>query len=133
MRVLILTIAFLIAGCTTYSNDHYALMQAPSNDRLEETTEKLRVAIEPLLLRSGLSSKTHLQTSDSVLLYYTSDSDSALRVGIRLHEGNVVLDTFQYRSGAGDSEQYSHLRTELLDILSNLDGVSVVEVDGPII
>lgn len=133
MRKYFLTLILLISGCTTYSNNHYELMLAPTHSEKERVTETLKSVIEPIALKYGLKSETKLQTSEKVLLYYSSGGDSALRVGVRIDSGKVVLDTFQYWPGAGDTEQYTGLRSELIKAISQLNMVYIKEVDGPII
>lgn len=131
-KVAVLFIVFSLVACTTYSNDHYSLMSQADVTDTDDLAFQIDLAIWPILSRYGLSNAMNEKMPDSVLLYYSSGGDSALRVGIRITEGMVVLDTFQYRSGAGDSEYYSSLREELLQAMAGLNGVELIEIDGPV-
>ncbi len=106
-------------------------MSEPDKAELHALSNTLKVTIEPILKRHHLKDARSNNTPDNVLLYYSSGGNSALRVGVRLHEKLVVLDSFQYRSGAGDSPEYTQLRVELVNAVKKLNGVEVVEVDGP--
>lgn len=129
--VLYVVIVLITGGCTTYSNNHYSLMAEPSSQvELQSQILTIKTTFEPVFEAYGLDSE---KTPDNVLLYYKSKGDSALRVGIRLSESSVIFDTFQYRSGAGNSPQYESLLTELIILLETMDGIELVEVDGPAI
>ncbi|KAB0300046.1 hypothetical protein F2Z80_23275 [Vibrio fortis] len=132
--VLYVVIVLITVGCTTYSNNHYSLMAEPSNQlELQSQIHTIKTAFEPVLEVYGLEDAISEKTPDNVLLYYKSKGDSALRVGIRLSESSVIFDTFQYRSGSGNSPQYESLLTELIILLETMDGIELVEVDGPAI
>jgi hypothetical protein len=134
LKILILFfIAFSLLGCTTYSNDHYSLMPEPESSKVHALSNTLKIKIEPILKRHGLKDARSNKTPENVLLYYSTGGYSALRVGVRVHNGMIVLDSFQYRSGAGDSADYTQLRDELIYALREIEGVKVVEVDGPAI
>lgn len=133
MRNYLLIIILIISGCTTYSNNHYELMSAPDHEEQESVRETLRLVIEPIVHKYGLKSETKLQPSEIVLLYYSSGGDSALRVGVRIDSEKVILDTFQYWPGAGDTSQYKSLRSELVESIRQLKIIDLHEVDGQVI
>ena len=131
IKILIIFYAALFVGCTVYSNNHYYLMAEPASDELYQLTEAIRAQIEPIVTRLGLHDALSSDMPNGVLLYYSSGGDSALRVGVRIDDAQVILDSFQYRSGFGDSAEYSKLRKELVNALENLDGLALNEIDGP--
>ncbi|TGG95075.1 hypothetical protein E4656_01200 [Natronospirillum operosum] len=125
----LLAAMFFVVGCTTYSRDHYVLMAEPESHELQGIADQIFTAVEPVLVRHGLQNVMHEGTSDSVMFYYSTGGGGAVRAGVRIHDGMVILDTFQTRGGAGgDSPEYARLRDELIEALGNVDGVELVEM-----
>ena len=135
MRILtssiVLLVSLVLAGCTTYSNKHFALMDAPSRESISSITDSIKNTVEPILNRHGLQDNMTNTMPNGVMLYYSTGGNSAIRVGFRVHENKVVFDAFQYHPGAGDTEEYLSLVEDVLVALRNIKGVEIVETDGP--
>ena len=132
-RLALIGILSFVVGCTTYSNHHYSLMDEPNINELQYVSNQIKITIEPILGKFGLVESKTDEMPKNVLLYYSSGGDSALRVGIRTDKGKVIFDSFQYRSGAGDSPEYRQLKEELISALKTINRVEFIEIDGPII
>ncbi|WP_420590688.1 hypothetical protein [Bacterioplanoides sp.] len=127
----VLLISLVFAGCTTYSNKHFALMDAPAKESIKVITNNIKSTIEPILNNHGLEDRMTKTMPEGVMLYYSSGGNSAIRIGFRVHEKRVVFDAFQYHPGAGDTDEYTGVVNEVLSALREIEGVNLVQIDGP--
>jgi hypothetical protein len=131
IKRIILLASLTLIGCATYSNKHFALMDAPPKENISSITDSIKNTVEPILYRHGLQDRLTSTIPKGVMLYYSTGGNSAIRVGFRVQENKVVFDAFQYHPGAGDTDAYTNLVTEVLSALRNIKGVEIIETDGP--